>query len=290
MRVPAQCPRCREVNERRQSIHEVGSEKRSHELDAVYLHEMDATDVHSGKLTVRCEQGHTTVVTLPIPAFELLFDFGCSALLDGYPREAVTSFATSFERFEEFTCRFLLARRRVAFEGVDAWWKEVATSTERQRGSFVALWISEFFGPPPSLPRKLVEFRNDCVHKGWIPPESEAKAYGEAVLRAEVSGIVTLRNFFDSDLDYDDFIEHHIIRAGEGEPYLPSFAGNTVLSGMWRPNEYHYPDEAEDEPESGEALPNPEWNQKNPTDPTTLTMDKALEFFRGLRGLGLRRK
>src|ERR1700761_7216803 len=33
--------------------------------------------------TLRCEQGHTTVVTLPIPAFELLFDFGCSALLDG---------------------------------------------------------------------------------------------------------------------------------------------------------------------------------------------------------------
>ena len=33
MRVPAQCPRCREVNERRQSMREVGSEKRSHELD-----------------------------------------------------------------------------------------------------------------------------------------------------------------------------------------------------------------------------------------------------------------
>jgi hypothetical protein len=90
MRVPAQCPRCREVNERRQSIHEVGPEEHSHELEAVYLREMDAADVHLGKLTLRCEQGHTTVVTLPIPAFEMLFDFGCSALLDGYPREAVT--------------------------------------------------------------------------------------------------------------------------------------------------------------------------------------------------------
>jgi hypothetical protein len=120
MRIPAQCPSCREVDERRQSIHEVGSGKRSHEPPPVYLHEMDAADVHSGKLTLRCGQGHTTVVTLPIPAFELLFDFGCSALLDGYPREAVTSFASSFERFEKFTCRFLLARRNVSFEGVDA--------------------------------------------------------------------------------------------------------------------------------------------------------------------------
>lgn len=62
MRVLAQCPTCREIHERRQSMHEVTSGKRSHELDLVDLHEMDAADVHSGKLTLRCEQGHTTVV------------------------------------------------------------------------------------------------------------------------------------------------------------------------------------------------------------------------------------
>jgi hypothetical protein len=286
MRVAAQCPHCREVDERRQSMHEVGSGKRGHEVHVVHLHEMDAADVHSGKLTLRCEQGHTTAVTLPIPAFELLFDFGCSALLDGYPREAVTSFASSFERFEEFTCRLLLARRNVSFEGVDAWWKEVATSSERQLGSFVALWISDFLGPPPLLRKKLVELRNECVHKGRIPPENEAKSYGEAVLRAEVSGIVTLRNCFDSELDYDDFVEHHIIRPGASEPHLPSFVGNTVLGGMWRPNEYQ-PDE--DEPEIGEGLQT-QISQKNTTDPTRLTMDRALRTFAALRSLGPRRK
>jgi hypothetical protein len=52
MRTPAQCPRCREVDERRQSMYEVSSGKRSHELHPVYLHEMDAADVHSGKLTL----------------------------------------------------------------------------------------------------------------------------------------------------------------------------------------------------------------------------------------------
>ena len=145
-------------------MYEVSSGKRSRELDAVYLHEMDAADVHLGKLTLRCKQGHMTVVTLPIPAFEMLFDFGCSALLDGYPREAVTSFACSLERFEEFTCRFLLARRNVSFAGIDGWWKEVAKKSERQKGSFVALWISEFFREPPLLPRKLDELRNACVH------------------------------------------------------------------------------------------------------------------------------
>jgi hypothetical protein len=78
-----------------------------------------------------------------------------------------------------------------------------------------ASWLSGyliFWGRLPLLRRKLVELRNECVHKGRIPPEREAKAYGEAVLRTEVSGIVTLRNCFDSELDYDDFVEHHIIR------------------------------------------------------------------------------
>jgi hypothetical protein len=290
MRVPAQCPQCRQVDERRQSMYEVSSGKRSRETDEVYLKEMDAADVHSGKLTLRCKQGHETVVTLPIPAFELLFDFGCSALLDGYPREAVTSFACSFERFEEFTCRFLFARRNVAPEGVDHWWKEVSAQSERQKGSFVALWITEFRTEPPTLPKKLFKLRNNCIHKGRIPPESEAKDYGEAVLRAEVGGIVTLRNCFESELEYDDFVEYHIIRPGENEPLLMSFLGNTVISGMWRPNEPR-PDEDEpdeDEPETGEGLQRDQM-QKNTTDPTMLTMDRALQIFDGLRAFGVRR-
>lgn len=131
MRIPAQCPRCREVDERRQSMYEVSSGKGGDGPDAVSLHEMNAADVHSGKLTLRCNHGHTTEVDLPIPEFELLFDVGCSALLDGYPREAVATFATSLERFEEFACRFIFARRNLSFEGVDHWWKEVASSSER---------------------------------------------------------------------------------------------------------------------------------------------------------------
>lgn len=87
------------------------------------------------------------------------------------------------------------------------------------------------------LPRKLIELRNRCVHKGRIPPATEAKAYGEAVLRAEVGGIVMLRNCFADELEYDDFVEHHIIRTDVDEPLLMSFVGNTVISGMWRSNE-----------------------------------------------------
>lgn len=283
MLVPAECPRCRKIDERRRSMHEVSSEKRSPGLHTVYLNEMPAADVHSGKLTLLCEQGHATVVTLPIPDFELLFDFGCSALLDSYPREAITTFASSFERFVEFTCRLLLTRRNVSFEGVGAWWKDVAKHSERQRGSYVALWIADFRSPPPLLPPKLVELRNDCVHKGRIPPEREARAYGEGVLRSVVGGIVTLRNCFDSELEYDDFVENRVLRLDASEPHF-SFIANTVLSGMWRRNE---PQPDEHQPSGGADLEN---RTKNTTDPTTLTIDRALRTFAGLRSLGLRRK
>jgi len=80
MRVPAECPRCREIDERRRSMHELGSEKPGQGLHTVFLKEMPAADVHSRKLTLRCEQGHTIAITLPIPDFELLFDFGCHRL------------------------------------------------------------------------------------------------------------------------------------------------------------------------------------------------------------------
>ncbi len=220
MRGPAQCPHCREVDERRQSMHEVSSGTRSHELHAVYLHEMDAADVHSGKLTLRCEQGHTTVVTLPIPLFELLFDFEAAPHDWTVIREKRSrKFAAPFERFEEFACRFLLARRNVSFEGVDAWWKEAATNSERQLGAFRPR-ISDFRGPPPLLPgRSGSSLGTTASTKGESPPESEAKAYGEAVLRTEVTGIVRFRNCFDNELEYDDFVENHIIRPGaSGSP------------------------------------------------------------------------
>ena len=154
-----------------------------------------------------CSAGHETVAKIPASQFELLFEFGCSALVDGYSREAITCFASSIERFHEFASRFLLAQRGVTREGVDHWWRQVKRQSERQLGSFLALWLAEFGSEPPVLPQKMVELRNQCVHQGRIPPVGEAKQYGEAVLRAVVGGIVTLRNrFFDSRHGYLDFV------------------------------------------------------------------------------------
>src|ERR1700687_1186458 len=54
---------------------------------------------------VHCEAGHTSRVFVNNLKFELLFELGINALIDGYPREAVSSFASALERFYEFFCQ-----------------------------------------------------------------------------------------------------------------------------------------------------------------------------------------
>ncbi|MGL5998259.1 MAG: hypothetical protein ACRC1I_17390 [Pseudomonas proteolytica] len=52
-----------------------------------------------------CLSGHRTVTVLQQHKFGVLFEIGAHAILDGYYREAVSSFTSSLERFYEYTIR-----------------------------------------------------------------------------------------------------------------------------------------------------------------------------------------
>lgn len=230
MRIPAECPKCREVDERRRSIREVSSSAKPVSEPVKDAKELAAAEVHSGKLTVTCANGHTVETAFSIPEFELLFDCALWDLLDANAVAAVVLFHVSFERFMEFACRFLMAWKNVSLEGIDEWWKLVARQSERQLGSFHSLWISEFKRRPPQLDQKLIKLRNELVHKGKISTSDKAKEYGQAVLRAELGGTVTLRNLFDSEPDYDFHVDH-VLRRPDDAP-LMSMEFCNVISGM----------------------------------------------------------
>lgn len=51
---------------------------------------------------VCCSRGHTSVTILQEQKFEILFDIGANAIIDGYYRESISSFTSSLERFYEF--------------------------------------------------------------------------------------------------------------------------------------------------------------------------------------------
>lgn len=115
--------------------------------------------------------------------FEVLFDFGALAFLDGYYREAVADFATALERFFEFFVRTVFRERGLPDEAVEGTWKLMSRQSERQLGAFAALYLSitgqtpDFLRPNPLK----ADFRNNVVHKGHMPSQEEAAAYAEMV-------------------------------------------------------------------------------------------------------------
>jgi len=129
-----------------------------------------------------CPKGHKSVTILQQQKFEVLFDIGAYAIVDGYYREAVSSFTSSLERFYEFFVKAVLFAKGIEENTFAQTWKVVASASERQLGAFVFLYLIEFLKPPILLARRKVEFRNNVIHRGTIPTRQEALDYGQAVL------------------------------------------------------------------------------------------------------------
>ena len=141
-------------------------------------------DIEDGSYyEITCPRGHSQAAILTTRKFEILFEFGAMALLDGYPREAVSSFAVALERFYEFWLKGHLLHAGVTSDELDAAWKQVSAQPERQLGAFSLLYIHEYYTPAPMLPQWVTEFRNKVIHKGYIPTRAEAVSYGDQVLQ-----------------------------------------------------------------------------------------------------------
>lgn len=135
-----------------------------------------------GRYEFICEQGHKTITVMQEQKFEVLFDLGAYAILDGYYREAVASFTSSLERFYEFFVKAYLFESGLNKEIFDKAWKNVSQQSERQLGAFIFMYCRAFYDSPELLHQNQIKFRNDVVHKGKIPTRDEAIAYGESVL------------------------------------------------------------------------------------------------------------
>lgn len=128
-------------------------------------------------LMTTCSKGHQVRFVLQQTRFELLLEMGGMAFLDGYYREAVSSFAAALERFFEFYILVVCEARQVERDKVEGAWKLMSNQSERQLGAFIVLHLLES-GTPPGLDQKMTELRNKVVHKGMFPSKSEAYSYG----------------------------------------------------------------------------------------------------------------
>jgi hypothetical protein len=151
MRLPLPCPACSPVQT------DIGS------FAATFVF-VELEGEHRFRIT--CPRGHSAVVGLRQPRFKILFESGALALLDGYCREAVATVASSLERFHEYWIRATFLQKRGQEKDFESTWRLVAAQSERQYGAFLLLYLREAGRIPPSLPNKLVEFRNEVIHKG----------------------------------------------------------------------------------------------------------------------------
>lgn len=147
-----------------------------------------------------CNHGHETVTFLQQDKFEVLFDMGAMALIDGYPREAVSSFAASLERFYEFCIKVFLLKRKVSMDKFNDTWKLVSNQSERQLGAFYFLYLDILGTVPKGIDKKQIEFRNKVIHKGYIPKCEEVIKYADCLLNYIFEVLKELRLFCKEEI------------------------------------------------------------------------------------------
>ena len=129
-----------------------------------------------------CPEGHRSTTVLRTPKHEVLFTIASNALLDGYLRESIASFAASLERFYEFVIRVICRSKSISQQDIEKCWKSVSKQSERQLGAFTILWFVEMGDPPNLLLDKMVELRNQVIHQGKVPTYQECIDFGKAVI------------------------------------------------------------------------------------------------------------
>ncbi|MEZ8190625.1 hypothetical protein [Vibrio sp. 1F279] len=181
-----------------------------------------------GLYSSTCSNGHSTITVIQEQKFEVLFDFGALALLDGYPREAVTSIAAALERFYEFYVAVTCVKHKVDYEKFLSTWKHVSNQSERQFGAYLFAYLMDHNGSEPpiideskppldGIAKKDIRtwkgFRNAVVHKGYIPSYVETVAYSNIVYLHIYELISDLQNRSGDALQKVMF--HHIARANK---------------------------------------------------------------------------
>lgn len=152
---------------------------------------------------VECPNGHRFTANILYHEFQKLFEIAVNALADDNYREAVGSFAASYERCVELFIRIVMKANGTDAEELANGWKKISRQSERQLGAFVVLYILEFGTQPPLLTNSQIELRNNVIHQGYFPNKDECLKYGNVVLDCIRRTVQVLHN---SDKHHSELI------------------------------------------------------------------------------------
>ncbi len=78
-----------------------------------------------------------------------------------------------------FFIRTTLHSWGVPLAKIDSTWKEMSRQSERQLGAFLVLYLYLTKDSYGLLKRKMIEQRNDIIHRGKLPSKQEAIEFGK---------------------------------------------------------------------------------------------------------------
>jgi hypothetical protein len=157
-----------------------------------------------------CERGHETITALQQQQFEVLFDCGVYAIVDGYYRDAISSFTSALERFYEFYIELECHKHGVDAINFAPAWKHVSAQSERQFGAFIFLFLCENGKSPTLLKPDSVKLRNAVIHKGKFPTREQAILYGQEVSELIGKTLSDLRA--QDDARVQQSVQRHLLR------------------------------------------------------------------------------
>jgi len=205
------------------------------EKKATFLVEFDVTEAQVYSLT--CKMGHTFSVVLQAMKFELLYEIACDAYIDGHSQSSVSVFSASLERFFEFIIQTYAMHQKIKKDIFVRTWKQMSRQSERQLGAFLIYHLA-LTGENYELNKKMAEFRNKVIHKGYIPKKHEVEVYGEFVLSEIYSICLKLKglNFWPSVMEaYRLNIDSAIARTPNNEN--PTSAGQSNVINLTMPDQ-----------------------------------------------------
>ncbi len=179
---------------------------------------------------ITCSRNHKSTTCLQEQKFEILFEIGAHAILDGYYREAVLSFTSSLERFYEFAIRIFLEKSSASEKLFNDCWRGVSSQSERQLGAFIFLWANNLDEMPILLNEKEIKFRNKVIHQGYIPSRIEAIDFGNKVLSTLNPKINKLNQLFPEEIRKIVFSHLQNSRKNSSHDNISTMSISTILS------------------------------------------------------------
>lgn len=215
MRLPIACMQCSFENIPRTSIYD-------------FTTNLEIND--NGKYITTCKNGHTSLTFLQQQKFEILFEIGAYAIIDGYYREAVSSFTAALERFYEFFVKTVCISKGNEYDEILNTWKKISNQSERQLGAYIFTYFIEFSEKPDTLSDKDSQFRNAVIHKGKIPTREESIKYGQTILNLIRPVLSQVQSRY-TDFCEEDFMKNIMNRSSsEKELKITTLSIPTILS------------------------------------------------------------